>query len=41
MINPLTMYFGPHTVLLRVDIEFHDTLSAIEVEEAVDCWNNE
>lgn len=36
MINPLTMYFGPYTVLLTVDIEFHDTLSAIEVEEAVD-----
>ena len=36
MINPLTMYFGPHTVLLTVDIEFHNKLSAIEVEEAVD-----
>ena len=36
VINPLTMYFGPHTVLLTVDIEFHDKLSAIEVEEVVD-----
>lgn len=36
LINPLTMYFGPHTVLLTVDIEFHNKLSAIEVEEAVD-----
>ncbi len=36
VINPLTMYFGPHTVLLTVDIEFHNTLSAMEVEEAVD-----
>jgi len=34
--NPLTMYFGPHTVLLTVDIEFRDRLSVIEVEEAVD-----
>ncbi len=34
--NPLTMYFGQHTVLLTVDIEFHDALSAIEVEEAID-----
>lgn len=36
VINPLTMYFGPHTILLTVDIEFHNTLSAIEVEEAVE-----
>lgn len=36
VINPLTMYFGPHTVLLTVDIEFHTKLSAMEVEEAVD-----
>jgi cation diffusion facilitator family transporter len=36
VINPLTMYFGPHTVLLTVDIEFHNKLSAMEVEETVD-----
>ena len=36
VIKPLTMHFGPHTILLTVDIEFKDTLSAKEVEEAVD-----
>ncbi len=36
VINPLTMHFGPHTVLLTVDIEFREKLSAVEVEEAVD-----
>ena len=30
------MHFGPHTILLTVDIEFKDTLSAKEVEEAFD-----
>ncbi len=30
------MYFGPHTVLLTVDIEFNSNLSAAEVEETVD-----
>ena len=37
VINPLTMYFGPRTILLTVDIEFDKKLSAMEVEEAVDC----
>ena len=36
VINPLTMHFGPHTVLLTVDIEFDKKLSALEVEETVD-----
>ncbi len=36
VINPLTMYFGPHTILLTVDIEFDKTLSAAEVENTVD-----
>jgi cation diffusion facilitator family transporter len=36
VINPLTMYFGPRTILLTVDIEFDKKLSAMEVEEAVD-----
>lgn len=36
VINPLTMHFGPHTILLTVDIEFDKKLSSAEVEEAVD-----
>ncbi|MCL4854181.1 MAG: cation diffusion facilitator family transporter [Bryobacteraceae bacterium] len=32
----LTMYFGPHTVLLTTEVEFRDGLSGQEVEEAVD-----
>lgn len=36
VINPLTMYFGPHTILLTVDIEFDKKLSAAEVEKTVD-----
>lgn len=36
VISPLTMHFGPDTVLLTVDIEFDRKLSAAEVEGAVD-----
>lgn len=36
VMNPLTMYFGPNTVLLTVDIAFHDNLSAAEIEGTVD-----
>lgn len=35
VIKPLTMYFGPHTVLLTVDIEFDEKLSAAEVRDAI------
>ncbi|WP_259404446.1 cation diffusion facilitator family transporter [Hymenobacter sp. HSC-4F20] len=34
--RPLTMYLGPQDVVLALDVEFHDHLSAIEVEKTVD-----
>ena len=36
VIKPLTMHFGPNTILLTVDIEFDPTLSAQEVEDTVE-----
>jgi cation diffusion facilitator family transporter len=35
-INPLTMYFGPHTVLLAMEVRFADGLSATELAAAAD-----
>ena len=34
--NALTMYFGPNTILLAMDLSFRPNLSAIEVEESID-----
>ena len=36
ILNPLTMHFGPDTVLLTMDVQFQQKLSAAEVETAVD-----
>lgn len=33
---PLTLHFGPEHVLLNLDIQFHDRLSADDIEAAVD-----
>ena len=34
--NALTMYFGPHTILLAMDLQFRKDLSAAQVEESID-----
>jgi cation diffusion facilitator family transporter len=34
--SALTMYFGPHTILLAMDLRFKPGLSAAEVEESID-----
>jgi divalent metal cation (Fe/Co/Zn/Cd) transporter len=34
--NALTMYFGPHTILLAMDLSFRPNLAAIEVEQSID-----
>jgi divalent metal cation (Fe/Co/Zn/Cd) transporter len=34
--NPLTMHFGPETVLLTMDVQFRTGLTATEVAETVD-----
>ena len=31
----LTMYFGPHEVLLTLELKFRDELSAVDIREAV------
>jgi divalent metal cation (Fe/Co/Zn/Cd) transporter len=32
----LTMHFGPRTILLAMDLQFRNDLSAAEVEDSVD-----
>ncbi|MBG8555140.1 cation diffusion facilitator family transporter [Hymenobacter guriensis] len=33
---PLTMYLGPQDVMMALDVEFRDELTAVEVEQAID-----
>jgi divalent metal cation (Fe/Co/Zn/Cd) transporter len=33
--NPLTMHFGPHTVLLTMDVQFRERLSSEDLTEAI------
>ena len=39
--NALTMYFGPHTILLAMDLRFRPDLSAAAVEESIDRLEDE
>lgn len=34
---PLTMYLGPHDVVLALDVDFGDALTAAEVEQAIEA----
>ena len=34
--SALTMHFGPHTILLAMDLQFRRNLSAAEVENSID-----
>jgi divalent metal cation (Fe/Co/Zn/Cd) transporter len=34
--HPLTMYFGPHTVLLTLEIQFNPTIAARDIEGVID-----
>jgi len=34
--NALSMYFGPHTILLAMDLQFRADLSAADVEQSID-----
>ena len=33
---PLTLYLGPHDVILALDVDFKDDLTATEIEQAID-----
>lgn len=35
MMPPITMHFGPHDLFLALDVEFHDELSADDIEATV------
>jgi divalent metal cation (Fe/Co/Zn/Cd) transporter len=34
--RPLTLHLGPHDVVLALDIDFHDNLTSVEVEDAIE-----
>jgi len=34
--QPLTVHFGPHNVVVNLDVEFRDTLSANQIESAIE-----
>jgi divalent metal cation (Fe/Co/Zn/Cd) transporter len=38
--RPLTMHFGPHTVLLTLNVRFHDDLSERDRESALERLEN-